>query len=378
MITNGHCEKQFKPVQNVFEQLHVTGRETGSSFAVYQDGKPLVNLWGGHKDADKKYAWEENTLANVWSTTKGVAATCAALMVERGLLDYDAYVTEYWPEFGVNGKDKITVGMLLSHQAGICGTEDAKIEDYYNQETMAKRLAKMTPIWEPGTASGYHSMTFGWLVGELVKRVSGKSIGVILKDEITSPRNIDFHIGLPESEHERCAEMIPMKRKERDSNIKIEVSDAQRATSLGPNNLKHQNSKEWKEAEIPAANGQGSAQALAKFYSLVLPKNPDLKILKDETIEKMTKTQIEYRDLVLAVVTKWAAGFIMNKHKVIYGPVSDSFGHSGWGGSCAFGDPKNRLGVSYVMNQMEDNLAADMRSVKLIDEFYKCLEIEDA
>ena len=136
-------------------------------------------------------------------------------MVEKKLLDYDEKVTHYWPEFGLNGKEDITVGMLLSHQAGICGTEDAEIEDYYNQKNMADRLSKMTPIWEPGSASGYHSMTYGWLAGELVLRVSGKSLGTILKEEITSKRDIDFHIGLDKSEHHRCAEMIPMPRKKK-------------------------------------------------------------------------------------------------------------------------------------------------------------------
>jgi len=374
MITKGSYEDKFQPVKDAFEELHSSGRETGSSFAVYQDGNAIIDLWGGYSDKEKNTIWEQDTLANVWSTTKGVAATCVALMVEKKLLDYDEKVTHYWPEFGLNGKEDITVGMLLSHQAGICGTEDAEIEDYYNQKNMADRLSKMTPIWEPGSASGYHSMTYGWLAGELVLRVSGKSLGTILKEEITSKRDIDFHIGLDKLEHHRCAEMIPMPRKKRDPNEKIEITDAQKATALGPNTLKHQNTAQWKEAEMPAANGQGSAQGLAKFYSLVVPKDKNLQILNDETISKMTKTQIENRDLVLSVVTRWAAGFIMNKHKVIYGPVSESFGHSGWGGSCAFADPINNVGVSYVMNQMEDNVAGDMRSVQLINKFYECLK----
>ena len=374
MLTKGNYQEQFQAVKDAFEELHATGRETGSSFAVYQDGIPLIDIWGGHRDKEKKLAWEQNTLANVWSTTKGVAATCVALMVEKGLLDYNAKVAEYWPEFGVNGKEDITVGMLLSHQAGICGTEDAEIDDYYSHESMSKRLENMTPIWEPGTASGYHSMTYGWLAGELVLRVSGKSLGTILKEEITSLRDIDFHIGLDKSEHHRCAEMIPMPRKKRDDSKTVTITDAQKATALGPNTLKHQNTSPWKEAEIPAANGQGSAQSLAKFYSLIVPKDKNLQILKDETIVKMTKTQIENRDLVLSVVTRWAAGFIMNKHKVIYGPIPESFGHSGWGGSCAFADPVNQIGISYVMNQMEDNVAGDMRSVQLINKLYECLK----
>ena len=374
MNTNGTYEDQFSDVKELFDQLHGSDREVGSSFAVYKDGNPVIDIWGGFTDKDQKVVWERNTLANVWSTTKGVAAITLAYAVEKGLLDYEENVSTYWPEFGCNGKEDITVGMLLSHQAGICGSNATKAEDYYDQKLMSNELAQMTPIWEPGTASGYHSMTYGWLTSELIIRITGKTLGNYFREEIANPNEIDFHIGLPASEEFRVAEMIPFPKETNSSDN--HPNDAQVASGRGPNLLKHQNTRQWRESEIPSANGQGCASAIAKLYSLVVTNDESKKILKDSTIRTMTEERITNRDLVLDVVTRWGAGFIMNMHKVIYGPVKGSFGHSGWGGSCAFGDPENNLGVSYVMNQMKNNFAADGRSLELINATYECLNKE--
>jgi len=370
MKIEGQCEDQFNKVKELFIELHSSGKENGSSFAVYKDGEPIIDLWGGYIDANQSKPWVKNTLATVWSTTKGVAALTCALAVERGLLNYDEKVSYYWPEFSCNGKENITVGMLLSHQAGICGTETTNIDDYYNQELMASKLASMTPAWKPGTNSGYHSMTYGWLVSELIFRVTDRKLGTYYREEIANLADIDFYIGLPQEEDYRAAEMIPM---ERDSQKKPERTEIQKASDLGPNILKAQNTRAWRAAEIASANGQGNASSLAKLYSLVVTNNSSLKILKNETINKMTQRQNEGKDLVLNVVTRWSAGFVMNMHKIIYGPEESTFGHSGYGGSCAFGDPINRLGISYVMNKMAGNLAGDSRSIALINETYNCL-----
>ena len=230
----------------------------------------------------------------------------------------------------------------------------------------------MHPIWEPGTASGYHSMTYGWLVSELIIRVTGKTLGNYFKENIGDPNQIDFHIGLPLAEEKRGAEMIPFPKESNQSSTK--PNDAQIASGSGPNLLKHQNTTKWRSAEIPSANGQGCASAIAKLYSLVVTDDHSLKIINDKTIETMTAERITNRDLVLDVVTRWGSGFIMNMHKVIYGPEETSFGHSGWGGSCGFGDPINRIGVSYVMNNMKNNFAADGRSLELINKTYECLK----
>ena len=372
MEIHGECDPQFSKVKETFEKLYQEDREIGSCFAVYKDGNPLVNLWGGFQDKDKTKPWQKDNLVTVYSTTKGVAAFCIALAMEKGLLKYEEKVSTYWPEFSSNGKEDITVGMLLSHQAGICGSKTDNVEDYYSQSVMAKELASMRPIWEPGTASGYHSMTYGWLVSELIIRVTGKTLGNYFKENIGDPNQIDFHIGLPLAEEKRVAEMIPFPKESNQSSTK--PNDAQIASGSGPNLLKHQNTTKWRSAEIPSANGQGCASAIAKLYSLVVTDDHSLKIINDKTIETMTAERITNRDLVLDVVTRWGSGFIINMHKVIYGPEETSFGHSGWGGSCGFGDPINRIGVSYVMNNMKNNFAADGRSLELINKTYECLK----
>ena len=375
MEIHGECDPQFSKVKETFEKLHQEDREIGSCFAVYKDGKPLVDLWGGFQDEDRTKPWQKDNLVTVYSTTKGVAAFCIALAMEKGLLKYEEKVSTYWPEFANNGKEDITVGMLMSHQAGICSPETRNVDDYYNQNLMAEKLAGMTPIWEPGTASGYHSMTFGWLTSELILRVTGKSLGTYFREEVGDQHEIDFFIGLPESEDHRVAELVPFDivRNENSEQQKIELTEAQKSQRNSAGTLDIHNTKAWRQAEIPSANGQGNAGGLAKFYSLIVPEDNSIKLLKDDTVNQMTTMQIEGRDLVLAVQVRWGVGFILNKHKVIYGPVESAFGHSGYGGSCAFGDPENKIGVSYVMNRMLDNFNADGRSVELINATYDCL-----
>ena len=375
MEIHGECDPQFSKVKETFEKLYQEDREIGSCFAVYKDGNPLVELWGGFQDKDKTKPWQKDNLVTVYSTTKGVAAFCIALAMEKGLLKYEEKVSTYWPEFASNGKEDITLGMLMSHQAGICSPETRNVDDYYNQNLMAEKLAGMTPIWEPGTASGYHSMTFGWLTSELILRVTGKSLGTYFREEVGDQHEIDFFIGLPESEDHRVAELVPFEivRNENSEQQKIELTEAQKSQRNSAGTLDIQNTKAWRQAEIPSANGQGNARGLAKFYSLIVPEDNSLKLLKDDTVNQMTTMQIEGRDLVLAVQVRWGVGFILNKHKVIYGPIESAFGHSGYGGSCAFGDPENKIGVSYVMNRMLDNFNADGRSIELINATYNCL-----
>ena len=374
MEIHGECDPQFKKVKETFEKLYQEDREIGSCFAVYKDGNPLVDLWGGFQDKDKTKPWQKDNLITVYSTTKGVAAFCIALAMEKGLLKYEEKVSTYWPEFASNGKEDITVGMLMSHQAGICSPETRNVDDYYNQNLMAEKLAGMTPIWEPGTASGYHSMTFGWLTSELILRLTGKSLGTFFREEVGDRHDVDFFIGLPESEDHRVAELVPFDIvRNENSEQQVELTDAQKSQRNSAGTLGIQNTKAWRQAEIPSANGQGNAGGLAKLYSLIVPEDNSLKLLKDDTVNQMTTMQIEGRDLVLAVQVRWGVGFILNKHKIIYGPIEGAFGHSGYGGSCAFGDPENKIGVSYVMNRMLDNFNADGRSIELINATYDCL-----
>ena len=377
MEVHGDCDPKFTKVKEIFADLYLQERELGSAFAIFKNGKPLVNIWAGYQDLNKTKKWQEDTLVTVYSTTKGIAALCIALAVEKGLLDYQERVEIYWPEFGCNGKEEITVSMLMSHQAGICSPLTKNIDDYYNQESMAKKLASMQPIWKPGTACGYHSMTYGWLVAELILRVTGKTIGTFFREEIGDRNDIDFFIGLPEAEEFRVAELESFEKildnQNKNADKKIELTVAQEALKESVNTIDHHNSREWRQAEIPAANGQGSAAGLAKLYSLVTPEDLSLRILDERIVKEMTETQVEGKDLVLRVSLRWGNGFVLNIHKFVYGPVEKAFGHSGYGGSCAFSDPENKLGISYVMNKMENNFAGDVRSIQLINATYECM-----
>jgi CubicO group peptidase (beta-lactamase class C family) len=286
-------------------------------------------------------------------------------------------VVTYWPEFGQHGKDKITVGQMLSHQAGVSALDhQPTLDDFCTPHRMAKWHGQAKPLWEPGTASGYHAISYGWLAGELVYRVTGKSLGTLFAEEVAGPLGADFYIGLPEAEDHRAVEMIAAEGPGRTAAEISEMSEIRRKTliddvfgALIPND------RRWRAAEIPAAGGQANAAGIAVVYG-ALAQGGDLggvHILSPETIDLATREQINELDLVLNVRISWGSGFIRNLAKIIYGPNPESFGHSGFGGSFGFADPVTGLGVGYAMNQMGHNLAGDQRSLGLIDALYKSI-----
>ncbi|TNE41050.1 MAG: class A beta-lactamase-related serine hydrolase [Alphaproteobacteria bacterium] len=370
---HGKVAPGFEAVQDAFETNFADGQEVGASFAVYRHGQKIVDLWGGYGDKALTQPWEEHSLANVWSTTKGMAALVVARLVEQGKISYDAPVITYWPEFGAHGKDKITVGQMLSHQAGVSATRvSSSVDDFYVPHLMAERLADTPPLWEPGTRSGYHALTFGFLVGELVFRVTGKSLGTLFREEVAGPLGADFYIGLPESEDARAVELIAFEQ----SGDAPERSDIQKITYAGQDGMiAAPNRRAWRAAEIPAAGGQANAHGAARVYA-ALANGGDLDgvhVLSPETMALATHEEINNKDLVLGVQMSWGRGFVRNLAKIIYGPNPEAFGHSGWGGSFAYADPVAGLGVSYVMNRMNSNLAADARGLRLVKALYQSL-----
>ncbi|TNE57841.1 MAG: class A beta-lactamase-related serine hydrolase [Alphaproteobacteria bacterium] len=370
---HGHVAPGFEAVQEAFEANFADGQEVGASFAVYRHGKKVVDLWGGYGDKALTQPWEERSLTNVWSTTKGMAAIVVARLVEQGKISYDAPVITYWPEFGAHGKDKITVGQMLSHQAGVSTTRVAStVEDFYEPHLMAERLADTPPLWEPGTRSGYHAITFGFLAGELVFRVTGKSLGALFQEEVAGPLGADFYIGLPESEDHRAVELVGFQQSGGDSNM----TEIQKKTYAGQGGMiGAPNTRAWRAAEIPAAGGQANAHGAARVYA-ALANGGDLDgvhVLSPEAMALATHEEINNKDLVLGVPMSWGRGFVRNLARLIYGPNREAFGHSGWGGSFAYADPVEGLGVSYVMNRMNANLAADARGLRLVKALYKSL-----
>jgi CubicO group peptidase (beta-lactamase class C family) len=371
----GDIAPGFEGVRDAFANNFASAGDVGASFAIWKDGKYLVDIWGGHADAAKTKEWQRDTLPNVWSTTKAVAAFALAILVERGQLSYDDKITKYWPEFGAHGKDQLTVGQVLSHQSGVSTVrEPLTTEDLYDHDAMAARMAAAEPLWEPGTRSGYHALTFAFPTGELVKRITGKTIGQFFREEVAGPWDIDFHIGLPESEEPRIAEMIEAKNAQ--SLDEAGLNDVQKLTFANPApSALAPNTRAWRAAELSSAGGRGSASALAKLYGAVATDGTlnGKKLISAETREKLSKEQIFNEDLVLGLPGSWGAGVLRNLGGLLYGPNEATIGHSGWGGSFVLGDPTAGVGIAYVMNQMGPDLAGDPRAMGLLAASYEAL-----
>ncbi len=373
---HGHVAPGFEGVRDAFAANFENGGDIGASFAIFKDGEYLVDIWGGHADGARTKAWARDTLPNVWSTTKPVAALCFALLVERGQITYDDKVVKYWPEFGAHGKDQITIGQMLSHQAGVSTVrEPITNEELYDHDAMAARLAAAEPLWTPGTRSGYHALTYAYLAGEVIKRVTGRSIGQFFQDEIAAPWEIDFFIGLPASEEPRIAEMIAASKP-----VPLDagnMNDIQKLTFTNPApSATLPNERAWRAAEISSANGRGTASALAKLFGAVAAGGTlnGVSLISEKTRAALSDIQITNEDLVLGMAFNWGAGVIRNIGGFLYGPNEATFGHSGWGGSFALCDPTAGVGISYVMNLMGPDLAGDPRAMGLLAASYKALE----
>ena len=377
----GDVAPGFDAVAEVFERNFTEDIEVGASFCAVVDGVTVVDLWGGYRNQDCTVPWESDTLVNVYSTTKGIAASVVATLVEQGLLDYEEPVANYWPEFRA-GEDGLTVGQFLSHQSGVCGLrETVTIEDLYSWDDMTRRIAAEIPHWEPGTAAGYHAILWGFLAGELALRVSGKTLGMLLLERVAGPLDADFYIGLPESEHGRVADLIGPNR----ARVLPDSAAAQpvKVPPLFPFALQNPTirpyrdacSSAWRVAEVAAANGHGNARGIARIYAALAQggSSKDVQVMRPETIARMTRQQWGMvDDLVLGRPMRRGCGVNLNTAEQ-YGPSPLAFGHSGAGGSIGFADPHRRLGVGYAMNQMQPGIEADTRGSRLVRAIIDCV-----
>ncbi|MDJ0866289.1 MAG: serine hydrolase domain-containing protein [Myxococcota bacterium] len=375
MTIEGHVEPGFERVREAFEQSFSSGEEVGASFAAVKNGRALVDLWGGHADRARTRPWQRDTLINVYSTTKGMAALVCSMLVDKIQLDYEDVVVDHWPEFGEHGKQDLTVAELLSHQAGLCAVrEPVTVLDFCDPDKINALLLAQKPLFEPGSASGYHALTFGPLVGELVRRIDGRSLGTFFREEIAQPLGADFIIGLPESEDGRVAEMIAMV--EPPEFRALDMSEIQQLTFGNPETPPEvPNERAWRAAEIPSANGQANAAGIAKIYDVLAHGGVagGTRLMREPAILSAAESQRKGRDLVLGVETDWACGFLRNGASGLYGPNPDSFGHSGYGGSFGFADRLAAVGVGYAMNQMRPELVGDPRATRLIAALYESL-----
>ncbi|MEU6593975.1 serine hydrolase domain-containing protein [Streptomyces sp. NPDC046881] len=379
-VIHGHCDPRFAAVREAFEENFRERGELGAAVAVTVAGETVVDLWGGWADAARTRPWERDTVVNVWSTTKGPVALCAHILADRGLLDLDAPVAAYWPEFAAAGKDEVLVRHLLSHRAGLAGLrEPHTLEDLYDWELTTARLAATAPWWEPGTRSGYHALTYGFLVGEVVRRISGLRPGAFLEREVTGPLGIDFTVGLPARESGRAAELVHPSAAaagDRTAAFSPLVLAALANPVVG---AAEANSAGWRAAEIPAANGHGTARAVAALYGVFAGRGTHggRRILSPQAAERVREGQGSCRDLVIGAgfdgETEAGLGLWLSGPHGSYGPNPRAFGHDGFGGSCGLADPEAGVSLGYVMNRMGPHIADDPRKTALVDALYRAL-----
>jgi len=371
LIISGHTASGFDAVRDAFEENFAEDLELGAGFAAYLDGELIVDLEAGFTDRKKTKAWTPDTLVPVYSVSKGISALVVAMLVDQGKLNYETRLAHYWPEFAAHGKDKVTVAEALSHQAGVPGFATLINPGLWlDPPALATRLAEEPPLWTPGTGSGYHPTTWGYLVGELVWRVAGRTLGTILREDVCAPLDIDFHIGLPEAEHDRVADL---KRPTALPDLG-EITDEARTAFLTKWASPNRGGAEWREIEIPSANGHGTASAVAKLYSAYATggKIGELELFSPETFKALTRERCFGQDRVLPFEISFGAGIMANTN-LAFGPERNSFGHSGWGGSAAFGDAERNLSAAYVMNRQSNILLGDPRSKRLFASLYGCL-----
>jgi CubicO group peptidase (beta-lactamase class C family) len=377
----GSNAPRFERVRRVFEKSF-EGGEVGAALAITVGGELVVDLYGGFADAARTRPWQRSTIVNVYSTTKGVTALCAHRLVEAGKLDLEAKVARYWPEFAQAGKQDMPVRYLLSHQAGLPAVRRPLPQGaLYDWNALCEALAAETPWWEPGTKHGYHALTFGHLVGELIRRIDGRSVGAYFQGELARPLGLDFWIGLPEGEHARCAEMVPAAPGPGGGEDVLEqfsanASEMVRLTFNNPRGRRgHVNSREWRLAEIPAGNGHGDARSLARLYGALACGGAldGVHVLSPASILRARSEQAFGRDEVLGFPMRFGLGFMLRHDLMPLGPNASAFGHAGAGGSIAYADPEARIGFAYVMNQMQGGTTGDPRGFRLIGALYRSL-----
>ncbi len=382
----GLCKDGFQGVKDAFADNFADHGEIGAALSLVVGGETVVDIWGGYADPQRTRRWERDTIVNVYSTTKGIVATCANRLIEEGRLDPEAPVARYWPEFAQAGKEALSVKYLLSHRAGLPAIDPVLTNDaVYSWDPVVDALAAQKPWWEPGSQHGYHAVTFGYLVGEVIRRVTGKSVGAYWREHFAEPAGIDFHIGFgPELDH-RVADMVPapLRMPSPDNPLGAALlnpaSMTFKAFMITPEpmvNPMYMNSRQWRAAEVPAGNGHGNARALARLYGALATDGllDGVHILAPGTVAEATKEQSYGTDAVIFFPTRFGRGFLLDIPELQISPSGKLFGHGGMGGSFGYADPDAGIGIGYTMNKMimsEDNV--DPRWRPIFDAIYRSL-----
>tara|TARA_B100000530_G_scaffold210376_1_gene134670 strand:- start:1622 stop:2833 length:1212 start_codon:yes stop_codon:yes gene_type:complete len=402
-MIKGYCDPKFQNVCDAFSNAIESEFETGAALAIEHQGNMIVNLWGGHQDAQKTKAWEENTLVNVFSVTKGVTATCISRLIDQGKLDPDKRVGHYWPEYSCNGKEDTKVSDLLCHRAAMFGfKEGIPLGSFQDWNKFIQQLQLQTPYRKPGISQGYHALTFGWLVGELIRRVDGRSVGQYFKEEIAEPLNIDFHIGLDEIDFIRCADMLMIERDsmqlpgqflryvpsfllpKRLKNFKTALISGDFLEAFQEredDDTNYVNSLDWRKAEIPSANGHGTAKSLARLYGILSNGcvRDEISIMSEASLQHAITPHSSGPDSVLfGAPIRFGLGYELAQGISLLGNISPTlnnkmFGHAGVGGAVAFGDPEKGIGYGFICNQQHNPRELYRTSNLLTEELYSSI-----
>jgi CubicO group peptidase (beta-lactamase class C family) len=376
---HGFVATGFEAVADQFARNFERGGEVGATAAATLGGRPVVDLWGGFQDRARTRPWEKDTLVCMMSVNKAIVATCIARAMEQGFFDSEDFVCRYWPEFGAAGKEKITIQWLLDHRAGLPVVEPRLPPgSIYDRERMVAALAQMTPLWEPGTQAGYHILTQGFLLGEVLRRTTGKTVGRYFRDEIAGPLGVDYHNGLAPEEHGRCADYCMV--------LGGTILDEAAQDPLGWQGRawaqlktgEDFNSPEWRSAEICSANGHGNARAVARLMAALANGGTldGYQVLGRSSVERMRAEQHHLREVVMQRPYHQASGVLLNSPPISFqGPNPRAFGHHGVGGSIGFADPENAVSFAYGMNQMHQRKDNGPRAGLLIQALYESMGI---
>ncbi len=372
----GSADERFEGLRGLLSDLVDNGDDLGVSAAVTIDGEPVVDLWGGWADVDKTTPWEADTITNVWSTTKTMTNLSALVAADRGLIDLDAPVADYWPEFAANGKEGVLVRHLLSHTSGVSGWDQpVTVEDIFDWDKSTAMLAAQAPWWEPGTASGYHALNQGHLVGEVIRRADGRSLGTFFAEEIAGPLGADFHIGLaPEHDH-RVAKVVPPPPLDLDMGALPPDHPAVRTFTGPPASAEASWSEGWRRAEIGAAGGHGNARSVARIQSVVAcgGEVDGVRLLSGATIERIFDEQSNGVDQVIFLPVRFGIGYALGSEALPFIPEGKVCFWGGWGGSMIIVDLDRRMTVAFMMNKMQAGILGNPSSAAVIEAAYSAL-----
>ncbi len=375
VAVGGFADQRFAGVREAFEANLARGADLGASVAVTLEGETAVDLWGGWADEARTRPWAEDTIVNVYSTTKTMTALTALLLADRGELDFEAPVARYWPEFAANGKGAFSVAQLMSHASGLSGwKEPMRLEDLYDWEKATSLLAAQAPFWEPGTASGYHGVTQGYLIGEVVRRITGLSLGTVFREEIAEPLGADFLIGFGPEHDARVADLIPPPPAEpmaggKPTDLMMNIAINPPLDPLAPR------TRAWRAAEIPAANGYGNARSIATIHALLANGGvaKGKRLMSEAGVRKALELQVEGVDLVIDYPARFSLGFGL-PGEWLQTPNPDSLFWTGWGGSVGLIDMNARTSFAYAMNRMKGGVLVDPRALALVNAMWAGLQ----